>query len=228
MANVVLELEKASKFYWLGEARVKALDDVSLRVKRGEFVAITGSSGAGKSTLLHLIGLLDKPSSGRVLLDGVNASRLPDDDLAVLRGLKIGFVFQFFNLHPTLTALENVELPMVIAGVDERERRVRARELLALVNLSHRARHFPAQLSGGERQRVAIARALANNPAILLADEPTGNLDSKTGAEIMGVFAKLNKQGRTIVMVTHEKNVARHAKRVVELRDGKMLRDSRV
>ena len=187
-----------------------------------------GGGGVEKGRWLHLIGLLDKPSSGRVLLDGVNASRLPDDDLAVLRGLKIGFVFQFFNLHPTLTALENVELPMVIAGVDERERRVRARELLALVNLSHRARHFPAQLSGGERQRVAIARALANNPAILLADEPTGNLDSKTGAEIMGVFAKLNKQGRTIVMVTHEKNVARHAKRVVEMRDGKVLRDSRV
>ncbi|MEM5836382.1 MAG: ABC transporter ATP-binding protein [Candidatus Aenigmatarchaeota archaeon] len=220
----VVELRKVSKVYKMDEVEVTALKDVDLKIIEKEFVAIIGPSGSGKSTLLHLIGLLDKPTSGKIFLDGVDTSKLKDKQLARLRGRKIGFVFQFFNLYPTLTALENVELPMMIAEKDKRESEKRAIELLKKVGLEKRANHLPSQLSGGERQRVAIARALANDPALILADEPTGNLDSKSGEEVMKIFNKLQEEGKTIVMVTHEMNIARYAERIIYLRDGRIIK----
>lgn len=219
----IIELRNVKKVYNLGEVKVQALNDASLKITRGDFVAIMGPSGSGKSTMLNMVGCLDRPSSGKIMLDGSDISKLNDDKLARLRGRKIGFVFQFFNLYSTLSAVENVELPMMIIEIDKKERRKRSIELLKTVGLESRIHHLPSQLSGGERQRVAIARAMANNPDLILADEPTGNLDSKTGDSIMEIFIKLNKGGKTIVFVTHENDIASYAHRLVKIKDGKVL-----
>jgi putative ABC transport system ATP-binding protein len=207
----------------MGESDIRALDDVCLRVDRGEHIAITGQSGSGKSTLLNVLGCLDAPTSGIYRLDGVDVGSLDDDALARIRNEKIGFVFQSFHLLPRLTALHNVELPLVYARVPRAERRDRAREQLRLVGLEDRVDHRPDQLSGGQRQRVAIARALVPGPSLLLADEPTGNLDSESSAEILELFTRLHERGNTIVVVTHENEVARRAGRVVRLRDGRVV-----
>jgi putative ABC transport system ATP-binding protein len=223
--NTLLELEHVSKIYRLDEVEVKALDDVSLKINKNDFIAITGPSGSGKSTLLHIMGCLDRPTKGKVFLEGKDVSILNDAELARVRGRKIGFVFQFFNLYPTLTALENVELPMIIVEKDKKERRERALQLLEIVGMAKRAEHLPSQLSGGERQRVAIARALANNPPLILADEPTGNLDSKTGKEIISLLAKLREEEeKTVVIVTHEPTIAKYAEKIIYLSDGKIVR----
>ena len=222
----MITLERITKTYRMGRVEVPALQGVDLRVDPGEFVAIMGASGSGKSTLMNIIGCLDVPTSGRYLLDGTDVARLNDDQLARIRNRKIGFVFQSFNLIPRISALHNVEMPLVYAG--ERGRTVRAREALGAVGLADRAHHQPTELSGGQQQRAAIARALVTNPAILLADEPTGNLDSASSTEIMRLLAALNAdQGRTVVLITHEQDIARFARRVVELRDGRIVRDER-
>ncbi|TMF29162.1 MAG: ABC transporter ATP-binding protein [Chloroflexi bacterium] len=210
----------------MGKLEVAALQGVDLHVGRGEFVAIMGASGSGKSTLMNIVGCLDVPTGGRYLLDGTDVAKFDDDQLAVIRNRKIGFVFQSFNLIPRTSALHNVEMPLVYAG--ERGRTERAREALGSVGLADRVHHQPTELSGGQQQRAAIARALVTNPAILLADEPTGNLDSVSSVEIMRLLANLNaEQGRTVVLITHEQDIARFAKRVVELRDGRIVRDER-
>ena len=227
MNGAVIKLKDVGKVYQMEEIEVKALDDVSLEINKNEFLAIMGPSGSGKSTLLHMIGCLDRPSSGKVFLNSVDISKLNDSQLARLRGKEIGFVFQVFNLYPTLTALENVELPMLIIEKDKKERRERAIELLKTVGLEERGDHLPSQLSGGEKQRVAIARALANNPNLILADEPTGNLDSKSGYEIMKIFTDLNEKGKTIVVITHDQTIASHAKSIVKIKDGKILRSEK-
>src|SRR5882724_9008432 len=229
MSNVI-HLEDVYKIYHTGEVDVHAVRGVSLVISKGEFVALMGASGSGKSTMMNIVGCLDRPTRGRYLLDGIDVSGLDRDELADIRNLKIGFVFQGFNLLSRTSALENVELPMLytrqrVDGLTHRDRAVQA---LKTVGLSDRADHTPNQLSGGQQQRVAIARALANDPSLLLADEPTGNLDSRTSVEIMGVFQKLNDQGITIVMVTHETDVARFTKRMVVMRDGKVVSDSAV
>jgi putative ABC transport system ATP-binding protein len=224
----VVALREITKVYRMGRVPVPALQGVSLEIAAGEFVAVMGPSGSGKSTLLNLIGCLDRPTSGTYLLDGADVSRLADDALAEVRNRRIGFVFQTFNLLPRYTALRNVEMPMVYAGVPRAERRRRALEALAQVGLVPRAHHTPQELSGGEQQRVAIARALVNTPAILLADEPTGNLDSRSGEEILAVFQDLNARGMTIAVVTHDSNVARHARRILHLRDGRLVGDEPV
>jgi putative ABC transport system ATP-binding protein len=222
----VVELKQVSKIYKMDEVEVKALDNIDMKVKKGDFVAIIGPSGSGKSTLLHMIGLLDRPTTGKVFLDGIDISKLNDNELARLRGNKIGFVFQFFNLYPILTALENIELPMIINGKNKTERRKRALELLKIVGLEKRAEHLPSQLSGGERQRVAIARALANNPSLILADEPTGNLDSKAGKEIIELLDKFQEEeGKTIIVVTHDVSIAKYAERLIYLKDGKIIKE---
>ena len=216
----VVETINLKKTYMLGKVPVHALRGINLKVYPGDFIAVLGPSGSGKSTLLNLIGALDKPTEGKVIIDGIDISTLNEDQLAELRR-KIGFVFQFFNLIPRLSALENVELPLAIAGVSKSERRKRAMELLKIVGLEDRMKHKPTELSGGEQQRVAIARALVNNPRYLLMDEPTGNIDSKTAAEIMKLVKKLNEEeGVTIILVTHNQFVANHAKRVVYIVDG--------
>ncbi|HDJ96594.1 MAG TPA: ABC transporter ATP-binding protein [Candidatus Aenigmarchaeota archaeon] len=222
--KIVIECKNVWKIYNpYTPAEVKALRGVNLSVKRGEFIAIMGSSGSGKSTLLHCIGCLDTPTRGKILIEGVDVSKLDEKELALLRRYKIGFVFQFFNLISNLTALQNVELPMVFAGVSQNKRRERAIELLKMVGLGKRLNHKPNELSGGEQQRVAIARALANNPSIILADEPTGNLDSRSGEEVMNIFVELNKnEGRTILIVTHEPYIAKKAKRIVKIKDGRI------
>jgi putative ABC transport system ATP-binding protein len=225
MVKSIIRLENVSKIYQLEKVKVEALRGVDLDIKQKEFVSIIGASGSGKSTLLHLIGTLDRPTTGNIFLGGVDISRMKGDELARLRGERIGFIFQFFNLYPTLTTQENVELPMVIHEVGKNKRQERAAELLENIGLGNRTEHYPAELSGGERQRVAIARALANDPGMILADEPTGNLDSKTGIEIMKIFAQLNHEGKTIVMVTHEKNIANYSERLIIVKDGKILRD---
>jgi len=213
------------KTYQMGAEQVHALQGVSIQIERGEYVAIMGPSGSGKSTLMNLIGCLDTPTKGSYLLNGKQVSLMNDDELARIRNEEIGFVFQTFNLLPRATALHNVELPLIYAGVSGRDRSDRANQALEKVELSNRKSHRPNELSGGQRQRVAIARALVNNPSILLADEPTGNLDSKTGVEIMGLFARLHEAGNTIVLVTHEADVAAHAHRAIHIRDGQVEKD---
>jgi putative ABC transport system ATP-binding protein len=215
------------KTYVMGSEEIHALRGVSIQIERGEYVAIMGPSGSGKSTLMNLIGCLDTPSRGSYLLNGKQVSQMNDNELARIRNEEIGFVFQTFNLLPRATALRNVELPLVYAGVAAKDREQRAREALEKVELGSRMTHRPNELSGGQRQRVAIARALVNNPSILLADEPTGNLDSKTGIEIMGVFDRLHKAGNTIVLVTHEADVAAYAHRAIHIRDGQVENDVR-
>ena len=215
------------KTYVMGSEEIHALRGVSISIERGEYVAIMGPSGSGKSTLMNLIGCLDTPSKGSYLLNGKQVGQMNDNELARIRNEEIGFVFQTFNLLPRATALHNVELPLVYAGVQSAERQLRARQALEKVELGSRMTHRPNELSGGQRQRVAIARALVNDPSILLADEPTGNLDSKTGMEIMGVFERLHKAGNTIVLVTHEADVAAYAYRSIHLRDGQVENDIR-
>jgi putative ABC transport system ATP-binding protein len=222
----VIAVHDVHKYYELGETRVHALRGATLDIQRGEFVAIMGASGSGKSTFMNILGCLDRATSGRYLLDGVDVGQYSKIELAAIRNGKIGFVFQGFNLLSRTTALENVELPTIYARISKEERQKRALDALKLVGLSDRAEHFPSQLSGGQQQRVAIARALVNRPAILLADEPTGNLDSRTSVEIMEVLQALNEQGLTIVLVTHEHDISRFAKREVVFRDGKIRRDA--
>ena len=224
----VIKVEDVHKYYDLGETRVHALRGVSLEIASGEFVAIMGASGSGKSTFMNILGCLDRPSSGRYLLEGTDVSQLSKRDLAAIRNRKIGFVFQGFNLLSRTTALENAELPMLYAHVSKQQREQQARQALDLVGLGDRAQHFTSQLSGGQQQRVAIARALVNQPAILLADEPTGNLDSRTSVEIMGILQELNEKGLTIVLVTHEHDISEFARRRVIFRDGKIRRDEAV
>jgi len=224
-SGAVIEVQDVHKYYDLGETRVHALRGVSVEIRSGEFVAIMGASGSGKSTFMNLLGCLDKPSSGSYRLQGIEVSTLTKRDLAAIRNRKIGFVFQGFNLLSRTTALENVELPTLYAQISKAEGEKRSREALQLVGLGDRMEHFPSQLSGGQQQRVAIARALVNRPSILLADEPTGNLDSRTSVEIMEVFQNLNEVGLTIVLVTHEHDISQFAKRAILFRDGKIRRD---
>ncbi|MGC8962743.1 MAG: ABC transporter ATP-binding protein [Candidatus Bipolaricaulaceae bacterium] len=223
MTAALVELQGVRKVYRLGEVEVPALRGVDLRVAGGDFLALMGPSGSGKSTLLHILGLLDRPTAGKVLWAGEDVTKLDGGRLAELRGRRIGFVFQMFNLVPNLTALENVELPLIFLGLPPRERRRRAEEALMRLGLGDRLRHRPNQLSGGQQQRVALARALVTDPALLIADEPTGNLDSATGREILGIFADLNKQGRTIVLATHDPEAAEVAKVRLRLRDGQIV-----
>jgi putative ABC transport system ATP-binding protein len=222
---MLIDIRDITKVYVLGEERVNALAGVSLGVERGEYVAIMGPSGSGKSTLMNLVGCLDTPTSGSYVLNGREVARMTDDELAAIRNQEIGFVFQTFNLLPRTSALQQVELPLVYGGLSRKERRDRAVQSLTAVGLQDRMNHQPNEMSGGQRQRVAIARALINNPSILLADEPTGNLDSQTGFEIMALFDELNGRGNTIVLVTHEEDIAAHARRIVRLRDGKIRED---
>jgi putative ABC transport system ATP-binding protein len=227
-ASAVIRVEDVHKYYELGETRVHALRGVSVQIHRGEFVAIMGASGSGKSTFMNMLGCLDRPSAGRYLLEGIDVSQHDKKALALIRNQKIGFVFQGFNLLARTTALENTELPTLYTKIDKAEREKRAAEALGMVGLADRAQHFPSQMSGGQQQRVAVARALVNRPSILLADEPTGNLDSRTSVEIMEIFQNLNDQGLTIVLVTHEHDIAQFAKRVLVFRDGKIRKDEPV
>jgi putative ABC transport system ATP-binding protein len=222
----IIETRDLWKTYVMGSEEIHALRGVSINIERGEYVAIMGPSGSGKSTLMNLIGCLDTPSKGSYLLNGKQVSQMNDNELARIRNEEIGFVFQTFNLLPRASALHNVELPLIYAGVPGKDRQERAKEALRKVELEQRMMHKPNELSGGQRQRVAIARALVNNPSILLADEPTGNLDSKTGVEIMALFDKLHAGGNTIILVTHEGDIAAHAHRVIHIRDGQVERDA--
>jgi len=216
----MIELDNITKVYKMGETEVVALNEVDLRIEQGEMISIIGPSGSGKSTLMNIMGCLDKPTSGRYRLDEIEVSKLSDDKLAEIRNKKIGFVFQSFNLLPRTTALANVELPLIYGGAGNRRQRVL--QALESVGLAHRSHHKPSELAGGEQQRVAIARALINNPALILADEPTGNLDTQTSREIMLIFQKLNEQGMTIVLVTHERDITAYTQRTIEMRDGKI------
>jgi putative ABC transport system ATP-binding protein len=223
----IIETQDLWKTYIMGSEEIHALRGVSISIEKGDYVAIMGPSGSGKSTLMNLIGCLDTPTKGSYLLNGKEVAQMNDNELARIRNEEIGFVFQTFNLLPRASALHNVELPLVYAGVTAKERQERAREALRKVELENRMSHKPNELSGGQRQRVAIARALVNNPSILLADEPTGNLDSKTGVEIMALFDRLHQGGNTIVLVTHEADIAAHARRAIHLRDGQIEKDVR-
>src|SRR5574344_1067765 len=220
LGPVVIEIEQVTKLYRMGEEVIHALRGVGLRIHRNEYLAVMGPSGSGKSTLMNMLGCLDTPTAGRYDFNGKNVAHMDDDELADIRNREIGFVFQTFNLLPRSDALHNVELPLIYAGVHKHERRERALRALDHVGLGQRVHHKPTELSGGQRQRVAIARALINNPSIILADEPTGNLDSRTGEEIMALFEELYRQGNTIIVVTHEEDIAHHARRIVRLRDG--------
>jgi len=224
-SGVVIKTEELAKVYEMGAEQVHALRGVNVEIRKGEYVAIMGPSGSGKSTLMNLIGCLDSPTSGKYWLAGRLVSDLDDDELAYIRNKEIGFVFQTFNLLPRATALHNVELPLIYNGTPGEERIEKARKALERVDLGDRMQHKPNELSGGQRQRVAIARALVNNPSIVLADEPTGNLDSKTGEEIMILFENLYRQGNTIILVTHENDIARHAHRIIHIRDGRIASD---
>ena len=224
----MIQIEKMNKIYKNGKMELQALFDVDLKVNPGEFVSIMVTSGSGKTTFLSILGCLDQATEGTYILDGVNVSEMHDKDFSKLRNEKIGFVFQAFNLLPKLTILENVEIPLMYGGVKPKERRERATEALEKVGLGHRLKHKPNEISGGQKQRVAIARALVNNPAILFADEPTGNLDSKSSVEIMKIFQQLNDEGATIVMVTHEPEIAAYTKRKVVFRDGRIIADEKL
>jgi len=230
MGEPVIEIRGLTKVYRMGEVEVRAVDGIDLTVERGDFVAIMGPSGSGKSTLMNIVGCLDRPSTGTYRLDGVDVSRLDRDERAEIRNSRIGFVFQSFNLLARTRATENVELPLIYSelGLSAAERARRARAALVRVGLAGREDHYPSQLSGGQQQRVAIARALVTDPAILLADEPTGNLDSRTSEEIIGIFQELNEAGKTVVLITHEPDIAAHARRVIYLRDGRVWRDERI
>ncbi len=222
----LIDVKHAIKTYQTGEESFNALDDISLNIEEGEFVAIMGASGSGKSTCMNMLGTLDKPNSGSYHLDGVDVFSLSPDELAYIRNAKIGFVFQGFNLIPRTSALDNVELPMIYKGISEQERHKRARKALKIVGLEKREDHMPSQMSGGQQQRVAIARAIVNDAPLILADEPTGNLDTKTSIEIMEFFVNLNKEtGKTIVLVTHEPDIAEYCKRIVKFKDGKIISD---
>lgn len=224
--KTILELRDVKKSYQLDDVKVEALKGINIKINEGEFVAIIGASGSGKSTLLHILGLLDRPTHGSVFIDGKNTKSLNDDELTELRGKNIGFIFQFFNLYPTLTSIKNVELPLAILDSDSREEK--AMEMLELVGMKDRKDHMPSQLSGGQRQRVAIARALVTKPEIILADEPTGNLDSETGKEVIDELVRVNKKtGKTVVIITHDQHIASHAKRIIEIKDGEILSDRR-
>jgi putative ABC transport system ATP-binding protein len=224
--EVVIRIERITKHYWMGDTLIQALRGVNLTIQRNEYLAIMGPSGSGKSTLMNMLGCLDTPSSGRYEFSGKDVANMEDDELAEIRNRQIGFVFQTFNLLPRSTSLQNVELPLIYAGIPSAERRARAEVALQAVGLGDRMEHKPNELSGGQRQRVAIARALVNRPSIILADEPTGNLDSRTGEEIMAVLEDLYQQGNTLVLVTHEEEIAEHARRIVRLRDGLIESDS--
>ena len=223
----VIDVREVTKIYQVGDIRVRALRDVSLRVEHGDFLAIMGSSGSGKSTLMHILGCLDAPTSGRYLIDGTAVSEMDEDDLSDLRNRKIGFVFQSFNLVPRTSAIANVELPLAYAGLSRAERRSRAADALDAVGMTDRLRHLPSELSGGQQQRVAVARAIVTNPRLILADEPTGNLDSRSTEDVLAIFAELNLQGRTVVLITHEPDVAAQAKREIRLSDGEIVEDRR-
>ena len=226
MANPLINIKKLTRDFILGTEIINVLKGIDLQINKGEYVALMGPSGSGKSTLMNLLGCLDTPTSGTYILNGKDVSQMPDDDLAEIRNKEIGFVFQTFNLLPRTTALDNVALPMIYAGYSKSERNERATEVLNQVNLSDRMDHQPNQLSGGQRQRVAIARALVNKPSIILADEPTGNLDSKTSIEIMNLFNDIHKNGNTVILVTHEEDIAKYAHRIIRLRDGVIESDN--
>lgn len=221
----IIALEEVHKIYRMGDVDVHALRGISLKIRRGEFLSVMGPSGSGKSTFMNIVGCLDKPSSGNYFLEGNDVSLLDKDELAEVRNKKIGFVFQNFNLLPRSSALENVELPLIYNGTSSSRRASRAKEVLAMIGLEGREKHYPSQLSGGEQQRVAIARAIINEPSIIQADEPTGNLDTNTSVEIMEIFKMLNEQGKSIIMVTHDREIAAYAQRVVLFRDGKVIDD---
>ena len=221
----MIQIAGVSKIYNTGDVETRALDNVSFEIKKGEFLAIMGPSGSGKSTLMHILGALDRPTSGKYILDGENVENLDDDQLAEIRNKKIGFVFQSFNLLPRTSALKNVTLPMMYGGLPKEERLEVAKKYLDMVGLSDRLNNTPSQLSGGQQQRVAIARSMVMNPAIILADEPTGNIASTQAEEIMAIFQKLNDEGRTIIMITHEADIAEHAKRIIHIRDGMVVED---
>lgn len=220
MGNPILDIQHIKKRYIMGSQIIDALKDVSISINKNEYVALMGPSGSGKSTMMNILGCLDTPTSGSYKLNGTEVSEMTDDQLAYVRNKEIGFVFQTFNLLPRLTSLENVALPMIYAGMSKKERTERAEQVMEMVGLKERMDHKPNELSGGQRQRVAIARALVNNPSIILADEPTGNLDTKTSYEIMNIFESINNGGNTVILVTHEEDIARHAKRIIRLRDG--------
>ncbi|MBN2395763.1 MAG: ABC transporter ATP-binding protein [Candidatus Atribacteria bacterium] len=225
MSNIVIKIENLKKNYYLGKVVVEALRGISFEIHNGEFVSIMGPSGSGKSTLMHIIGCLDYPTTGKYFLSGQDVTKLDDNQLAIFRNQKIGFVFQQFNLLPRATNLKNVELPLIYSGISSRKREEMSRKALEEVGLGNRIKHKPSEISGGQRQRVAIARALINNPSIILADEPTGNLDSKTGLDIMKIIQKLHEQGNTIILVTHEPEIAQYARRIIHLKDGLIDRD---
>jgi putative ABC transport system ATP-binding protein len=224
----IIELKNVCKNYQMGDSVVRAVRDVNINIKKGDFIAIIGPSGSGKSTIMNLVGALDTATKGDIFLDNVNIEHLPESELAQIRGQKIGFVFQTFNLIPILTALENIMLPMLFQGYSAEERKERGEALLEELGLKERRNHLPNELSGGERQRVAIGRALANDPEVILADEPTGNLDTKTGLGIMNLFTKLNKRGKTIILVTHNLNLITYATKVLKIQDGRIVQNKKV